>query len=251
MRINEPRSARNNFMLKKGGSFFVVGFFWWLGFGGGGGVGCFFCFSFFLFLNHESNILNSIWKDAKRTFFFKCTKSPKPYQANKPKPFLWKTPPPPPLNLLEQNLLSWWEELSEVCRSSRLLTWRPCPTGPSLRWSCVSSPLLLTAPEPVTCSRQKPHVVLLSASFAFSLLISNGYSQKQGASKPWFTETSTQRQRFVVLVFFKLCALSDFETSVMLSWHLCVQLRSRRKAALAEWFLWYRNIFYWKTCKLK
>lgn len=34
--------------------------------------------------------------------------------------------------------------------------------------------------------RQKPHVILVSASFAFSLLTSNGDSQKQGASKLCF-----------------------------------------------------------------
>lgn len=173
-------------------------------------------------------------------FFFKRTKNPRPYQANKPNPFLQKTPPSPPLNLFGQNLLSWWEKLSEVCRSSRPQTWRSCPTGPYTGAAFLLP--LPTAPEPVTCSRQKRHVALLSASFAFSLLISNGYSQKQGASKSCFTETSTERERFVVL---------RFDTSVMLFWHPCAQLHSRRKAGSAERFLWYRNVFYWKTCKLK
>lgn len=91
----------------------------------------------------------------------------------------------------------------------------------ALRWGCLSSPPQ-TAPQLVTCSTQKSHVVLLSASFTFSLLISNGYSQKQGASKTQFTETSTQRQLFVWFCFvFKLCTLSDSETSVMLFWPLC------------------------------
>lgn len=88
-----------------------------------------------------------------------------------------------------------------------------------LSWGCLSSPPS-TAPELVMCSSQKSHVVLLSASFTFSLLISNGYSQKQGASKTQFTETSTQRQLFALFCF-ELCTLSDFETSVMLFWPLC------------------------------
>lgn len=102
------------------------------------------------------------------------------------------------------------------------------------------------------CSTQKSHVVLLSASFAFSLLISNGYSQKQGASQTWFTETRTQRQHFVLFCFaFKLCTLSDFEMSVMLLWPLHTAPPQLKEAALKEWFLQYRNVFYWKTHKLE